>query len=132
MKYLIDTNILIYWMKNKPDTLKKLLSNEDDLAVSSISVAELIYGAKKSLYIEKNMQAAIKILSYFNIVDFSKDDAFEYGDIRAHLEKQGTPIGDHDIQIAAQARRLGLVVVTANIREFSRIRNLCVENWTKS
>ena len=58
--------------------------------------------------------------------------AFEYGDIRAYLEKQGTPIGDHDMQIAAQARRLGLIVVTANIREFSRIGDLRIENWAKS
>ncbi|MCL2101327.1 MAG: PIN domain-containing protein [Fibromonadales bacterium] len=102
----------------------------DLLAVSSITIAELVYGAKKSLHIERNMQAVIKILSYFNIVDFSKDDAFEYGDIRAYLEKQGTPIGDYDMQIAAQAKRLGLIVVTANTGEFNRIRNLCVENWS--
>jgi len=131
MKYLIDTNILIYWLKNEPDILRKSLYDESDFAVSSITVAELIYGAKKSLHIEKNMLAAIKILSYFNIIDFSKDDAFEYGDIRAYLEKQGTPIGDHDMQIAAQARRLGLIVVTANIREFSRIGDLRIENWAK-
>jgi len=129
MKYLIDTNILIYWMKSGSDNLQKSLSNENDIAVSSITVAELIYGAKKSLYVEKNMLAVIKVLSYLNIVDFTKDDAFEYGDIRAHLEKRGTPIGDHDMQIAAQAKRLGLVMVTANVREFSRIENLCVENW---
>ncbi len=132
MKYLIDTNILIYWLKNRTDILQKSLSGENDFAVSSITVAELIYGAKKSLHIEKNMLAVIKILSYFNIVDFSKDDAFEYGDIRAYLEKKGMPIGDHDMQIAAQARRLGLVVVTANVREFGRIGNLRIENWTKS
>jgi len=129
MKYLIDTNILIYWMKNGSDNLQKSLSNENDIAVSSITVAELIYGAKKSLYVEKNMLAVIKVLSYLNIVDFTKDDAFEYGDIRAHLEKRGIPIGDHDMQIAAQAKRLSLVMVTANVREFSRIENLCVENW---
>jgi tRNA(fMet)-specific endonuclease VapC len=129
MKYIIDTNILIYCIRNKSESLKKLLFSEKDLAVSSVTVAELVYGAKKSLYVEKNMQAVIKILSYFNVVDFSKDDAFEYGDIRVYLEKQGTPIGDHDMQIAAQARRLGLTVVTANISEFSRIGNLKVENW---
>jgi len=129
MKYLIDTNMLIYWMKNKSDSLQKLLLNEKELAVSSITVAELVYGAKKSQHVEKNMQAVIKILSYFNILDFSKEDAFEYGDIRAYLEKRGTPIGDHDMQIASQAKRLGLIVVTANIGEFNRIVNLHVENW---
>jgi len=131
VKYLVDTNILIYYLRNKSNSLQKLLFVNNGLAVSSITVAELVYGAQKSLHIEKNMQAVIKILSYFNVVDFSKDDAFEYGDIRAYLEKQGTPIGDHDMQIAAQAKRLGLIVVTANVSEFSRVKNLGVENWIK-
>jgi len=131
VKYIVDTNILIYYLRNKSDSLQKLLFINNELAVSSVTVAELVYGAQKSLHIEKNMQAVIKTLSYFNVVDFSKDDAFEYGDIRAYLEKQGTPIGDHDMQIAAQARRLGLIVVTANVSEFSRVKNLSVENWVK-
>jgi len=131
VKYIVDTNILVYYLRNKSNSLQKLLYSNNELAISSITVAELVYGAQKSLHIEKNMQAVIKTLSYFNVVDFSKDDAFEYGDIRACLEKQGIPIGDHDMQIAAQARRLGLIVVTANVREFSRVKNLGVENWIK-
>lgn len=78
---------------------------------------------------EKNLNAAIKILSVFKIIDFTSMDAFEYGDIRADLELQGNIIGANDLLIAAQARRLKLVVLTANIKEYERVKGLKVENW---
>jgi tRNA(fMet)-specific endonuclease VapC len=129
MKYLVDTNILIYLMNSKSLKLQNKFTSKsiEIFCVSSITVAELIYGAKKK--IEKNLNAAIKILSVFKIIDFTSMDAFEYGDIRADLELQGNIIGANDLLIAAQARRLKLVVLTANIKEYERVKGLKVENW---
>lgn len=131
MKYLVDTNILIYLMNSKSLKLQNKFTSKsiEIFCVSSITVAELIYGAKKSKKIEKNLNAAIKILSVFKIIDFTSMDAFEYGDIRADLELQGNIIGANDLLIAAQARRLKLVVLTANIKEYERVKGLKVENW---
>jgi len=131
MKYLVDTNILIYLMNSKYLKLQKKFTKRstNDFCVSSITVAELIYGAKKSKNIEKNFNAAIKILSPFTIIDFTSMDAFEYGNIRANLEMKGKVIGANDLLIAAQARRQNLIVLTANTREYERVEGLNVENW---
>jgi tRNA(fMet)-specific endonuclease VapC len=131
MKYLVDTNILIYLMNSKSLKLQNKFTSQsiEEFCVSSITVAELIYGAKKSKKIEKNLNAAIKILSAFQIIDFTSMDAFEYGDIRADLELQGNIIGANDLLIAAQARRLKLVVLTANTKEYGRVKGLKIENW---
>jgi len=131
MKYLVDTNILIYLMNSKSLKLQKKFTKRstDDFCVSSITVAELIYGAKKSKNIKKNLNAAIKILSPFTIIDFTSMDAFEYGDIRADLEIKGKVIGANDLLIAAQARRQNLIVLTANTKKYERVERLNVENW---
>ncbi|MBN2093730.1 type II toxin-antitoxin system VapC family toxin [candidate division KSB1 bacterium] len=131
MKYLIDTNILIYLMNSKSLELQKKFTERstDDFCVSAITVAELIYGAKKSKNIEKNLNAVIKILSPFTIIDFTSKDAFEYGDIRAKLEMKGKIIGANDLLIAAQAKRQKLVVLTANTKEYERVEGLDLENW---
>jgi len=133
MKYLIDTNILIYLMNSKSLNLQKKFTEGsiDDFSVSSITVAELIYGAKKSKNIEKNLNAVIKILSPFTIIDFTGQDAFEYGDIRAKLEMKGKIIGATDLLIAAQARRKNLIVLTTNTKEYERVEGLKIENWTQ-
>ena len=118
-------------MNSKSLKLQKKFTTRsiEEFCVSSITVAELIYGARKSKNIEKNLNAVIKILSPFAIIDFTSMDAFEYGDIRADLETKGKVIGANDLLIAAQARRLNLVVLTANTREYKRVERLNVKNW---
>ena len=132
MKYLVDTNILIYLLNSKSSQLQRKFTRRDirQFGVSSVTVAELIYGARKSHRVEQNTNAVIKLLSSFELLDFTSADAFEYGDIRADLETKGKVIGGNDLLIAAQARRLGLIVVTANTGEFSRVPGLRVEDWT--
>jgi tRNA(fMet)-specific endonuclease VapC len=132
MKYLVDTNILIYLMNSKSIKLQNKFTSKsiEEFGVSSITVAELIYGAKKSKAIEKNLNATIKILSPFKILDFTSMDAFEYGDIRADLELKGNIIGANDLLIAAQARRQNLIVLTANVKEYERVEGLKVVNWS--
>ena len=132
MKYMVDTNILIYLMNGKSSKLQQKFTrkNVEQFCVSSITVAELLYGAKKSAKVVENTNAAIKILSTFEIIDFSGLDAMEYGDIRSYLEKSGNIIGSNDLLIAAQARRQNLIVITANVKEFNRVPKLKVEDWT--
>jgi tRNA(fMet)-specific endonuclease VapC len=120
-------------MNSKSNKLQRKFTSQDIglFAVSSITVAELIYGAKKSRNYDQNTTAVIKLLSSFEIIDFTSLDAFEYGSIRADLESKGTIIGGNDLLIASQARRLGLIVVTANVKEFSRVADVQVQDWTK-
>ena len=133
MKYLVDTNILIYLMNSKSPKLQSKFTkkNIEQFCVSSITVAELIYGAKKSKFIDRNIEAAVKVLSPLMILDFTGLDAFEYGDIRADLELKGKVIGGNDMLIAAQARRQNLIVLTANTKEYERVPGLRIENWAE-
>ena len=129
--YLLDTNICIYVMKNSYSALtKKIISHTpSDLCISSITIYELEYGAAKSNWGEKTRQNIQLFLSPFNIIDFNSKDAASAGMIRRLLEKQGTPIGPYDVQIAGQAMARLLVLVTHNVNEFSRIPGLVVEDW---
>lgn len=131
MRYLLDTNICIYIIKQKPQKVldKFQTLNPEDVGIPSITVAELEYGAYKSQRREQN-QAALKLfLSPLAIVPFDESAARACGEIRGQLEQQGTVIGSMDMLIAAQAQSLRLALVTNNIREFSRVPNLALENW---
>ena len=129
--YLLDTNVCIYFMKNTyPDLTKKIFhADPADLAISSVTVFELVYGAEKSKWGEKTKQKLAMFLAPFNILPFTTDDAIVAGKIRSHLLKSGNPIGPYDIQIAAQGISRNATVVTHNINEFSRVPNLKVEDW---
>lgn len=131
MKYLLDTNICIYAIKNRPEhVIKKITSHSpENLAVSVITHAELIYGAYKSQRVEENLEAVSLFLSPFEIIDFGGNDALTYGQIRANLENKGTPIGANDLLIAAQALNKGYILVTNNEKEFKRIDRINIENW---
>ena len=131
--YLLDTNICIYIIKKEP----KLVLNKfkqfspGDIGVSSVTLAELYYEIEKSSKIEKNRSALENFLLPLEILPFDDQAAVVYGEIRANLEKNGTPIGPLDLMIAAHAKSLGLTLITNNTKEFIKIANLFVENWTK-
>ena len=132
--YLLDTNICIFLIKNKFTNLtnKILSSDSNELFLSSISIAEMEYGASKSQNREKNRQALLDFCTDFNnIIDFTTEDTEAYGLIRAYLENEGKVIGPYDMQIAAQAMTRNLTVVTNNYDEFVRIPWIKVEDWTK-
>ncbi len=131
MRYLLDTNICIYIIKRQPPTtLDRIRSTApEDVAVSTITLAELEYGAAKSIYPDRNRLALLGFLVPFNILDFDQAASSHYGLIRAALEAEGKPIGAMEMLIAAQARSKGLVLVTNNTREFRRVEGLQVENW---
>jgi tRNA(fMet)-specific endonuclease VapC len=131
MKYMLDTNTCIYIIKKHPErVLKKLLKlRVGDVCISSITLSELMYGVKKSHYQQKNKEALQEFTSPFEIMSFDEEAAEHYGDIRAYLEKKGTPIGALDMLIGAHARCLGLILVTNNQKEFSRVPHLKTDDW---
>lgn len=133
MKYMLDTNICIYAIKHKTETvIKNFLSHvPEEMCVSAITYAELMHGVEKSMAVEKNRIALSLFLSPLTVLDFHASAAEEYGKIRAELERQGMPIGPMDLLIAGHARSEGLVLVTNNIREFCRVERLMVEDWTR-
>jgi tRNA(fMet)-specific endonuclease VapC len=129
--FLLDTNICIYLIKRKPpeviDRLRTLPLAE--IWISSITLAELMYGVAKSSRPEKNQNALNNFLTPMEVAPFNDLAAFFYGEIRAFLEKKGQPIGSMDLLIAAHAKSLKATLVTNNLREFSRIPGLNLENW---
>ena len=131
MRYMLDTNICIYIIKHKPESvytkLKKI--QPEDVCISSITYSELAYGVEKSEQTDRNRLALTLMLSNIDIEAFDAVAAEEYGDIRARLEKAGTPIGSLDMLIAAHAKALGCTLVTINGKECSRVEGLRVENW---
>ena len=132
MKLLLDTNICIYIIKQKPATvLKRFLEYQiGDIGISSITLSELRYGVAKSAHREKNAKALNEFIIPLEVVSYDEAAAHVYGDIRASLEKAGTPIGSMDMLIAAHAVSLGIPLVTNNTREFLRISSLNLINWT--
>jgi tRNA(fMet)-specific endonuclease VapC len=131
LNYLLDTNICIYLIKKRPPQViakfKKL--QLEDVAISSVTLAELEYGVKKSQAKEKNQQALEEFISPLIVLPFDKQAASYYGDLRASLERMGTPIGSLDFMIAAHALSLGITLVTNNTKEFVRVSGLNIENW---
>jgi len=132
MKYLIDTNICIYIMNERPTgVIKKFKQFEvGDVGISTITVSELQYGVAKSTHRKKNQQRLEQFMAPLEILAYDEMAAEVYGDIHLHLEKYGQPIGPLDVLIAAHALSLNLILVTNNDKEFKRIKNLQVENWT--
>ena len=131
MTYMLDTNICIYAIKNKPEqVLEKLKQNlSNGICISAITLAELQHGIEKSMNREKNSMALLQFLSILDILPFDDLAAVEYGKICAYLQKRGTPIGTMDMLIAAHAKTENLIIVTNNVREFERVPNLKIENW---
>jgi tRNA(fMet)-specific endonuclease VapC len=131
MKLMLDTNICIYIIKQQPvAVLKRFLEYQiGDIGISSITLSELRYGVAKSTHQEKNAKALDEFITPLEVVSFDEEAAHVYGDIRAALEKAGTPIGSMDMLIAAHAVSLGIPLVTNNTREFVRIPALNSIDW---
>lgn len=130
MSYLLDTDVLIELERRTPQALfAQVSAHAGQLFVSSISVAELQFGVAKSRNPAHMREALEALLTQLNILDFTTQDAVHAGEIRESLRREGKPIGPNDMLIAAQALTRGLVMVTGNTREFSRVAGLRVENW---
>jgi tRNA(fMet)-specific endonuclease VapC len=128
---MLDTNICIYIIKKKPENVLSRFRQLpiSSLAISSITLSELEYGVMKSSKPEQNQFALSQFVAPLDILPYGDDAAQYYGDIRAFLEKRGTPIGSLDMLIAAHALSINCTLVTNNVKEFSRVPHLRIENW---
>ncbi|MBR9979597.1 MAG: type II toxin-antitoxin system VapC family toxin [Desulfatitalea sp.] len=131
MRYLLDTNICIYLIKTRPASVMDRFRQHspEDVAVSTITLFELAYGAKKSQNAKRSEDALAKLVMTLDLVELDRFAAEEAAKIRTRLEKAGTPIGPYDLLIAGIARARQMVLVTNNTREFERIDGLRIENW---
>lgn len=130
LKYLLDTNIIIYVMKRRPiEVLDIFNQNAGRMAISAITLSELHHGAEKSIRVNANLQAIEELTSLLEVLPYTSRVAQHYATIRAALEKIGQPIGVNDMHIAAHARSEGLVMVTNNMGEFAHVPALLLENW---
>ena len=131
LRYILDTDILIYTIKSKPEAVRQQFQqHHGEMCISAVTAMELLYGAHKSQSVRRNLDVVEGLLARLDVLDFDIGAAEHAGEIRATSARIGTPIGPYDIMIAGHARSRGLTLVTNNISEFERISGLRLENWT--
>ena len=127
---MLDTNMVIYVIKRRPiEVLSTFNAKAGQMAISAITLSELLHGVEKSAWPEKNLAQVEDFCSRLEVLEYTTKAAAHYGDIRACLERLGKPIGVNDLHIAAHARSEGLVLVSNNLKEFDRVEGLRCENW---
>lgn len=127
---MLDTNIVIYTIKNRPEKVRKVFKQHaGQMAISAITLGELIYGAEKSAQPERNLADVEAFAARLEVLAFDETAAAHFGQLRAELAKAGKPIGPYDQMIAGHARSLGLILVTNNMNEFKRVPGLRIVNW---
>lgn len=132
LKYMLDTNILIYTIKNKPKIVREAFkAHYGQICISTVAFMELVYGAEKSANPERNLADIEGLAARLDILDYDDAAATHTGQIRAELAIAGKPIGPYDQMIAGHARSRGLIIVTNNIKEFKRVPGTRVENWVE-
>jgi tRNA(fMet)-specific endonuclease VapC len=130
LKYMLDTNILIYTIKNRPEAAREAFKkHQDQICISAVTWGELVYGAERSSQTERNLGDIEGLAARVEIAAFDDQAAIHFGQLRAELYKAGKPIGPYDMMIAGHARSLGLILVTNNVGEFERVPGLRLENW---
>ncbi|MCU5775263.1 tRNA(fMet)-specific endonuclease VapC [Erwiniaceae bacterium BAC15a-03b] len=130
IKYMLDTNICIFTIKNKPASVREKFNlHKQQLCISSVTLMELIYGAEKSDAPERNLAVIEGLTARLEVLTYGPQAAAHAGQIRAEQARQGRPVGPYDQMIAGHARSCGLIVVTNNTREFERVSGLRIEDW---
>ena len=128
---MLDTDIIIYTLKNRPEQVKKqFIQHEGQMCISVVTLGELIFGAEHSQQIERNLADIEAMVARLEVLPFDDKAAYHFGQLRAELYRTGQPIGPYDMMIAGHARSSGLRLVTNNVKEFSRVRGLFIESWT--
>ena len=132
LKYMLDTNIVIYTMKNRPQEVKKQFKrHEGQMGVSVVTLGELVFGTEHSQQVERNLADVEALIARLEVLPFDNKAAYHFGQIRAALYNAGKPLGPYDMMIAGHARSSGLILVTNNVKEFARVPGLLLENWLK-
>jgi tRNA(fMet)-specific endonuclease VapC len=130
LKYMLDTNIVIYTMKNRPQAVREAFQRHyGQMCISSVTYMELVYGAERSSNPERNLNEIEGFAARLEVLPYDNGAAVHTGQIRAELAAKGMPIGPYDQMIAGHARSMGFVVVTNNTKEFSRVDGLRLEDW---
>ena len=133
LKYLLDTNIIIYTMKNRPQHVKRRFEQHHGrMGISTVTLGELVFGAERSQQVARNLSDIEALTARLEVLPFDNRAAYHFGQIRAVLYSIGRPIGPYDMMIAGQARALGLILVTNNTKEFERVPGLLLEDWSRS
>ncbi len=133
LRYLLDTNVCIYVIKRRTQVLMSVFNRfEGQMAISSITLAELLHGVEKSELRDRNLRVVEDFSNRLTVLRYPDQEAAHYGAIRSKLEKAGLPIGVNDLHIAAHARSRALTLVTNKLREFERVRGLLLENWVST
>ena len=132
LRYMLDTNIVIYTIKNRPQIVREAFkAHYGQMCISSVTLSELVYGAEKSAAPTRNLADVEGFAARLEVLDFDPQAASHSGELRAELAKAGAPIGPYDQMIAGHARSRGLILVTNNEKEFERVPGLRLENWAK-
>ena len=132
LKFLLDTDIAIYTIKNRPSQVRERFKVHDGrMAISSITLMELIYGAEASAAVERNLQVIAGFAARLEVLAYDQPAATHTGQLRAELKKIGRPLGPYDEMIAGHARSRGLIVVSNNTRHFSKVPGIRLENWAE-
>ena len=132
LKYMLDTNIVIYTIKNRPSLVRESFKrHQGQMCVSTVTVGELIFGAERSAQPERNLADIEGLTARLEVSLFDAPAATHFGQLRAELYQSGKPIGPYDMMIAGHARSLGLILVTNNAKEFDRVPGLRIENWAE-
>lgn len=132
LKYMLDTNIIIYTMKNRPEQVKKCFKQHNgQMCISTVCLGELVFGAEHSQQVERNLADIETLIARLEVLPFDSAGAHHFGQIRSALYKTGHPIGPYDLMIAGHARSSGLTLVTNNIKKFERVPGLILENWAQ-
>ena len=130
LKFMLDTNIVIYVIKRRPIELLDMFNRHaGQMCISSITLAELLHGVEKSLVPDHNLRKVEDFASRLDVLEYGSKAAAHYGEIRAGLERKGLTIGVNDLHIAGHARSESLMLVSNNLREFERVDGLRTTNW---
>lgn len=130
LKYMLDTNIIIYAIRNRPERVRDAFKLHDgQMCISSITLGELVYGAERSSQPERNLADINGLIARLDVAPFEERAAEHFGQVRAELYRLGQPIGPYDMMIAGHARSMGLILVTNNEKEFARVAGLRIDNW---
>lgn len=130
IRYMLDTNIVIYTLNNRPRHVRdRFIAHDGQMCVSSVTMMELYFGAEKSNNPGRNIAEIEQFAARLDVFDYDTEAAAHTGQIRNELRLSGKNIGPYDQMIAGHARSAGLIVITNNVSEFSRVSGLRVENW---
>jgi len=127
---MLDTNIIIYTIKNRPEAARhSFRKHEGQMCISAVTLGELIYGAEKSMNVERNLHDIESLVARLDVLPFEDQAATHFGQLRSELAQSGKLIGPYDLMIAGHARAEALILVTNNMKEFKRVSGLRLENW---